>query len=363
MKNFRITSWIVLSAGLMLFSLPAVSGQADSVVVIEHSETALGITPRAGDALCPSAPDLRTFSWEDAVANPPVSTGLGYAMMEDDLSGAVAIGESTYLIEPDTEIHGTLHLFYLPANSHSIDLRYMVILNEQQIAAFEDESSIYQDITLQPGEQSTIDLALPPLPPGIHDLIVLGLVEAELNNYGDVVSLFYRATLVVGDNPPLPKQEYQLLEPDAYKFGDEAFFNLTLHSDRSQHVWVWPKIYKSVQDTLDFYISVGYMESVVRLAEHDISPQPSPFAVLAFLDSEQIPIAPESSVFYGALTPNNLYSFIPVSLITSREEGRSDLLVLRVNYPGMPMCWLRGAREGYQFDSGGYATRVGVEFE
>jgi len=321
-------------------------------------------TPQPNESLCQI--DFLTsdnLSWVDIFGNPPTTTGLGYGMMAGDLSGATTIGFNTYQIIPDTPTRGTFHLFYLPGNTDAIDLRYFVILNEQQIPAFEIDQDVYYDITLQPGEQTSIDLYLPPLSESIHDLIVLGIAQQKLNPSGDVIPLVYRVTLVAGDNPPLAEQEYQLLEPDARKSADQGFFNLSLHSDRSQELWVSPEIYKNVQNTLDFYASVGYMESKERLAERDISPQLSPFAILAFLDSQQIAIASESNAFYGAVTPDTLYSFIPISIKTSYNEGRRDLLVLRVNYPRIPMCWLRGEQEGYQFDNGVYARRVGVEFD
>ncbi len=267
--------------------------------------------------------------------------------------------------ELDVPIQGTFHLFYpsTPENNHPVNLRYMVIFNEQQTAVFDDESDLYHDLTLQPGEEATLSLHLPPLHSGIYDLIVLGIVNEVVNNYGDVVWLPYRATLIAGENAPASKQTYHLLQPAAYKSPANGFYRFSLHSDQSQHVWVWPEVYKKAHDTLDFFISAGYVESSEELTQYGISPQPSPFAILAFLDSKQVTLTADTDPFYGIVTPDNLYSYIPISLRTSNYHGKRDLLVLRVNYPRILMCWLKGDREGYQFDSNVYTMRVGVEFD
>ena len=330
----------------------------------EHSELILNITPQPGTALCPVLEDLQDYSVDDMFDVAPISGGLGYGMTATDITGAETVGINTFRVTPANPITGVFHLYYpdTPENADPVDLLYIVILNEQQITAFGDETSTSQDIHLRPGERTNLDLHIPPLDPGIHDLIVLGLVVTPPANHGGVVALAYRATLITDDDPTPSMQTYVNLSPDSIKTDDETVFNVSLHTDRSQHVWVWPETHnQATDDSLEYYISVGYSESAARLREHGITPQPQPLALLAFVEGEQVSIAQNEMVFYGTVTPNNLYSFVPASLNVAQYTDQVALLVVRINYPRIPMCWLTGTKESYQFDARVYAVQVGVE--
>lgn len=346
-----------------LFALALDSVIAQEEFRLEISESTLGVTPQPSGNLCQPVPNDHPWP-DDPFADAPINKGLGWQMSQYDMPSAVIIGNLTYQVDANTPMVATFHLAYHPGNEGEVTLRYFVILDEQQIPAFEEKPFLYRDVTLQPGDQATLDLQIPPLEEGIHDLIVFGVVESALDNGGIVHYFTDRRTLVVGDAPAMPVLDYQVLVADATKSGDENFFNLSLHSDRSMHVWVWPEVYKPVDDTLEFFAGVGYMESVNRLAALGITPQASPFALLAFLDSQQIALSEQGPVFYGLLSPNILYSFIPFSIPIAHDPGLSDLLVFRVDYPRVPMCWLwEGINNGYMFDFKGYISRVGVEFK
>jgi len=67
----------IASTHLQQTSRPTESNQANRTILIENNETALSITPQPNGNLCPSNREAE-FSWEDMIANPPVSSGLGY---------------------------------------------------------------------------------------------------------------------------------------------------------------------------------------------------------------------------------------------------------------------------------------------
>lgn len=336
-----------------------------TTITIEHSESVLGITPQADGALCIFYPDL--FSemnpQEILTETAPIPTGLGWGMGKKDLSTAVQLGRQTYRVEPDISLSGKLHLYSGKGNEQEIKMRYILLLNEHQIAAFDHEPQIYQELTLLPNEYTTLEFALLPLSNGVHEAILIGIVQEEMSPDGFVNSFNYRLTLIAGEYQAA-SQTYHLLEPSATKSGDESFFNLNVHADESRIDWGHPNPYREVDETIKFYASLGYMESKANLQKHSITPRNSPFALVAFLDGEQVPIQDDSLVFYGALTPDTLYSLLPISLDSSDQLGKRELIIVRINYPRIPMCWTRQdmvVPGGVYFDDLVYVKRVGVD--
>ncbi len=370
MKRSRFIKLIRLSTIstitlIIWLAIPHTHSQDETIIIIEHSPASLGIAPQPDGSFCPP-PKLPPMSINEFLSDPPIATGMGYGMMPEHISGVEAnLGYFTYQINADVPTTATFHLYLLPETGYSVNLRYYVFLDEQQISAFDNETGIYYDITMNPGDRTSFEFHLPPLSPGIHEFIVLGESREELYPSGSVITFPFRVTLVVGDNPTFPTQAYNLLEPDSRRnFLNPGYINLSLSTERALTAWADGDVYKTVRDKLDFYAIGGYMENVGRLSEHGIEPQNSPFAIIALIDGEQVPITPSGdNVLYVAATPDNKYSYIPLTITSMGRQGESELLVLRINYPRFPKCWIWDNLEGYVFDDSVYSVRFGINFE
>jgi len=256
----------------------------------------------------------------------------------------------------------TLHILYVNNDvPHSfVRMRYIALLNEIQLDISED-IYIHKEIKLLQGEDTSLDISLPPLDAGIYDLLIIGIQQQPLDvdNFSHPYGM--RITLVAGDDPIPATQDFTMLQPHPASRWERGVFNLGLHLDETQLVWAYPNVHASLSALSPYYISVGYGENTDRLRESQIEPVSSFFAVTAFLNGRQVPIKPDIPVFYGAVEPGTAYSFIPALVPEDLPPGRSELLVIRINYPRIPMCWLTDNGTGYYFDPGPYARRGGIE--
>ena len=332
-------------------------------VSLLNSEALLGITPQPDGALCSFDPMWREPSaWEDMIANPPTAAGIGHSMIDIDMPGTLLIGASTVRIEPNSPTTGTFHMFYAAAEAEpsSIKIRYILLIDEQQ--ALIDGQQLYAEVTLDSGREASLAIAIPPFAPGIHDLIIIALVANELNAYGETLTIATRISFVAGETFPPVEQIYQRLQPAVTKSQDSSFFTLGVHTDESQLLWAAPDIYKQVEESLDFFISAGYMENEGRMRERGITAQPMTTAFVGLLDGQQIALSDDSEAFYAEITTDNTYSFIPVSIDATGYTGKQELTILRIDYPRIPMCWLQGGGENYAFSNYVFAKRHGVDF-
>lgn len=150
---------------------------------------------------------------DELLANPPMESGIGTGFGARDIPGAVPLGNNTFQIPPERKIEASYHLIYpkTDINSISLPLRIYAILDEQVVEnAFHHSSGDYYDIVLDPGTVTTLTLSIPPLPPGVHDLIIFSItgVDQETDPYGDFGFTDFRVSLVVGQDAKLIPRQY-----------------------------------------------------------------------------------------------------------------------------------------------------------
>jgi len=332
---------------------------------------AISITPQPNNRLCWNTGDSleqTEAQWNEFIANPMFEEGLAFVLFVTD--GAEVLGRETHRIAPNTPIHLTYRGYYHNANDSSASqtVRYIALLNEQQLPnAFDDSDTPYHDMVFNYHETQTFDITVPALDEGIHEFILIGVQQADLSNLGNIGLFQSRLTLIVG-NPPLvfDATNYVSVEPYEYRTSANAdnYWSVNVHGDQSQKAWAYPEVYKPATNQLDFYISTGYMISTNAQVEHDISPQSQPIALITLLDYVQVPFQQDKMVFYGILSPDNAYSFIPASIDVSGESRKRELLVVQISYPRFPNCFLFPSQpEGRYFSFAVSARRYGIDVQ
>jgi hypothetical protein len=332
----------------------------------------LQITPRPDQQLCwdPITEGYINLSWKEQKENIPIDSGIGGGMGEGDLSGSAYIGWSTFEVEPEVPIKGHYHLLYpkTSQNTLPITLRYMLILDEVQlIGAINDSTGPYQDVTLQPGDEITLTLKIPALSPGIHDFVILGLggVQNEPDPYGQINFASNRYTLFAGNTTEVFPRTFQTLPKQGSLAKNDPLLSLelSLAGEYPFTVWHWPETYFQVSEAepVNYYVFTSY--SIVEDSSSPNAPIPEevPFALVTFLDYQQVDFAPEQPVFYGSVLEDTAFTSINAHTEPISELGKHDWLVLQINYPGLPMCILQGPSDGYIFDHFLKAKRVGIE--
>ncbi len=331
----------------------------------------LQITPRPDNQTCWN-PELEGFAsgtWEEAKKNIPIASGMGGGMGEGDFSNSSLIGWSTFNVKSATALTGTFHWLSPEAsqNSETTPLRFLVILDEiQLVGAIEGSSNeYYYDIIMEAGDEITLTLNIPPLTPGVHDLIVTSMIRHELNPYGSVKLAVNRYSLLAGSVPEIIPRSFQPLpkQGSIAKNDPTLSLDLSLTSEYPFVVWNWPDNYLavSVGEATPFYIFTEYSVIESDPLSNLPAPEEIPFALLTFLDDRQIDFSSGIPVFYGSVLQDTAYTTINTSLRPIQELGRHELLVLRINYPGLPMCLLHGPSDGYLFNYFSDASRVGIE--
>jgi len=310
----------------------------------------LSITPQPNNQLCWYDANFFVDRWDDFIANPSFEGGLIHKLTPHD---GKLIGQETYQVPINTTIHLTYKGYFYDKVANTMPVRYIALLNEQQLAtAFDNVDTLYHDILFQNHQTETFDMTIPPLEESIYELVIIGIQQAELFDDGHAGVFAIRITLIVG-NPPLfvDREAYDIIPPTEQRNNQNAdiYWSLTLHGDQTHHMWIAPEIYKPAINQLDFFMSVGYMEQADKQAEHNITPQPQPIALIALLDYVQVPIQEDKLVFYGLLTPDNSYSYIPANIDVSNYSGKKELLVIQISYPRVPACFLIPSGPGFYF--------------
>jgi len=195
----------------------------------------------------------------------------------------------------------------------------------------------------------------------------LNLIQQEPDPYGTIKFAPNRYTLLAGSTPEIFPRTFQPLQKQGSlaKNDPHLFLELSLTGEYPFTAWNWPEINQPVPvgERLSYFIFTAYTDSIfgINTPTHPATPEEVPFALLTLLDGEQIDFAPDTPVFYGSVPKDTAYTAIPAHLTPFDETGQHELLVLRIKYPGLPMCLLHGPSDGYGFDHFLDAQRVGIE--
>lgn len=331
-----------------------------------------------GGFLCPdeemyrSRPaDYYEKGWELTVTHPPMSTGAGINMT--NISNGINIGMATYAIPEQQTITLTYRYLYLGAGAGdilSLPMRFLLFVDEQLITTvFNGREQPYYDTTFYPGEGGSILVDIPPLPPGIHDVILMGIANVDREPQGTEFpqKLEYRLTLVSGGEnsiSPRPYIKFKAAKRFWIRFPEDNGFSLNLSLDAKRvRDWNFPDTILSLplNTPVVFYIYAGYLFT----SNGDYPDEPvageQPLALAMLVDYKQVSFSEDTPILYEVVTPSTQYSRIPVHFLPPQTPGLHEITVVRITYPGFPMCLLRGSERIYP--DGLYVNRVGIKVE
>ncbi len=336
------------------------------------------IISATNESLCPNEeeyrsrpPDYYEKGWEQRLEHPPISTGAGINMTS--ISDGVNIGAATYEVPEGKTISLTYRYMYLGAGAGDtlpLPMRFLLLLDEQLITtSFNGGESPYLDITFVPGENGTIQVDIPPLQPSIHDVILVGIANVDRQPRGTEhpLKLEYRLTLVAGGkNTVLPRSYKPLKIAKRFwiRFPQDSGFPLQLSLDAKKVLdWNYPDtiLHLPLDTPVNFYIYAGYLVTSNSAYPNEPLAKKQPLALVMLVDYQQVAFSEDSHVLYGIVTPTTQYARIPAHLLPPQVPGLHEITVLRITYPGFPMCLLVDSDRIYPDRL--YVNRVGVRIE
>ncbi|MCU0498934.1 MAG: hypothetical protein MUF87_16400 [Anaerolineae bacterium] len=267
-----------------------------------------------------------TETWEDFIRGVGNSEGLYQEIMPTPESSIHLIGANTSYSPSGENLAFDFRIFN-PANiaSSPLEMRFMVILNQQQIEL--EPGLLYHEFTLQGLQESHYRFELPPLAPGIHDLVTLVLSDSSQ------VNTRMRSTLII-ESAESPTVMYQTA--DGLRTGQHPPLILTFGMDQTFTVWGYPGdvVKAPLNQPFTFWLYAGFPRRQPGVVAVDYSY----FALLLLQDGRQIPLTDESPTLYMRATPEQEHIEIPVTLAPFTELGRVNLNALRIDNPNLIMC-------------------------
>lgn len=311
----------------------------------------LQIAPRTNENLCPEL-SYEGLDINDEQTKQGFTYGLVERILPAELSASDKIAFRTFWVNANEQLILNWHFWYPEGNEGPLDLRLFILLDEQQLPNVLPQPGIYNDVRLEKGDDVTIQLTIPALTAGVHDVVAIAIPspENEPDEYGTVDLIANRITLIAEPTPsPFRTIDFVSLPAEgSIKKDDPGMaieLTLTSKEDRKNgiRVWNWPDPWLTVNaDTpARFYALAGY-EDVTNQDAPSMEPlEKSFFATLLFVDYRQVDIIPNQKVLYGAVDKDNAYTRIPIEL-SLLPEGKHSILALRIDTPGAPYCILRG---------------------
>ncbi len=305
----------------------------------------LQINPRANSDLCATMLPEEIDTFEKIKQSfPPY--GLAVGLLPDDFSIPNRIANQTFWANSNEQITLDWLFWYPNGNDKPASLRLFVLLDERQLDNALPEPGKYNDITLERGNDLALKVKLPPLEPGVHDVIAIGIPYPDNTPdvYGITLVIAQRMTLIVEPTPTQFRNiVFSPLAAEGTIKNDDPLLtlDLTIQPDGIE-IWNWPDPWLTVQENTPttFYALAGHQD-VTNLDAPLVEPlEESFFATLFFVDYQQIEVAPGQPAFYSKVDKDNAYGRIPLQ-IPSLPEGKHRILVLRIDTPGVPFCVLK----------------------
>jgi hypothetical protein len=331
----------------------------------------LQIAPRSINELCPEIFPQQLDLTGEAVKR-DFSYGLAQALYPRDISNTYKISAGTYWVDSNKQLTVNWLFWYPKGNQGPIDLRLIILLDEQQLTKALPQQDKYQDLHLEKGDEIiTIPITLPGLSPGVHTVIAIAIPSPQNapDEYGSVEIISSRMTLIAEPTKdPFRAIDFFSLPAEGSIKNDDPLMAIELtftsKEDRKSgiHIWNWPDPWFAVRTGVPvrFYALAGY-EDVKNLDAPSLKPlEKSFFAMLLFVDYQQVEITPNQKVLYIVADKDNAYTRVPIEF-TNLTEGRHYILALRIDTPGVPMCILRGDPTERILPNSIYGKLVGIE--
>ncbi|MCC7119417.1 MAG: hypothetical protein IT310_12905 [Anaerolineales bacterium] len=310
----------------------------------------LQIAPKPSENLCAKI-NPEDLDWEQFKRDFP-SYGLFNAIEPEEYPNRKNLADGTQWVNPNKTLTFNWRFWYPEGNESPITLRLFVLLNERQLNNALPDAGNYSDIKIESGDDVTIKVIVPPLSPGVHDLIAVGIPypQTDPDIYGSVIVVARRITLIAGETPSPPFRKINFVtlpaEGTVERNDPGMVLELTL-KENGIDVWNWPNPWLDTKTdaSIIFFALLGHLD-VVNADMPDLKALKTSFSsLLLFLDYQQIEIAPGKFVIYSRTDSNTAYGRIPMTL-PPLSEGKHTLLTLRIDAPGVPMCllWNEGGR-------------------
>jgi hypothetical protein len=272
------------------------------------------------------------------------------------------VGADTYALQPNTPYTMDFFVYYFQG-AETLDLRYVAFLNEQQFDISENARTLYQPLTLAPQTAGSFSFSLPPLAPGIYDLVMFGIPinvdNLDIAENGNLAaSAGRRISLVVGDelHAASPTRPFTSVEnyvgADMPRVPGGNTYTISLHRGEEETVWSYryPSQPVAPGETLDARLRVGWQPSTPFIEQEQgvdsaSSAESTQIALVMIRNYEQVAFDSESLVRYVELPPKVLYTDIPLALTARQTEADEDLVAVRIDNPGVLSCTLSPAPE------------------
>lgn len=268
------------------------------------------------------------------------------------------LGYGVYYSPTGQDIEIT-YQFYSPESQDQF-FGYILLINEQQYPIeIDGEQHLQWEVTAAPETLQSYAIPLPDLTDGIYDIVLLRIYDSQETpgpgGKNDLSSL--RLTMVVGEGQPetLP---YERLEAST-THGDLSMLLGLFARDDDLRVWNAPEpsYIIGTDEDLTFSVRAGYSGSTNPEVEQAQLPPTSRFALVAFINGQQVPINAEQEVLYAEVGIDTPHSLIPFSLSTKNltPDEPHIVSVARINHPRTPTCLMQDPADGVTLD---YATKL-----
>lgn len=324
--------------------LTSCSSQANSQEPSLVSWDELQVAPKPSENLCAKM-NPEDLNWEQFKQDFP-SYGLFNAIEPEERPNRENLAIGTQWVNAGETRVLNWRFWYPEGNESPATLRLFVLLDERQLDNALPEPGKYSDINLEPGDEKSVKVTIPPLSTGVHDVIAVGIPypENEPDEYGSLIVIYQRITLITGEtpSPPFRKINFATLPAEgSIKQNDPGMgLELTL-KENGIDVWNWPNPWLDVNKntTLNFFALAGHQD-VTNADAPNLEPLRTSFsALLVFVDYQQVEIAPKQAALYARMDSDTAYARIPIT-IPPLPSGKHHILVLRIDTPGVPMCVL-----------------------
>jgi hypothetical protein len=356
------TIYIILSFTLLTIGCSSqreISSQELSEIDWDH----LQLTPRTSENLCMEI-SPEELNWDRLKQDFPY--GLFGGIYPENTSNLEKLADGTLWVNANQQLSLKLRFWYPMGNDRSANLRFFVLLDERQLDKALPEPGVYNEINLERGDDIALELTIPPLENGIHDLIAIGIPYPQdyPNEHGIVRLISWRITLIAEPSSLVfRKIGFQSLPAEGSLKKNEPLIPLTLTlNEHGIDVWNWPSPWLDLKlnHDIEFFALAGHNYVDNLDAPNLAGLETSFFSLLLFMDYQQIMLAPNQVAFYGKVNQDTAYSRIPMK-ISSPPLGKHHLLVLRIDSPGVPMCLLKGDLTGRIFPNSIYGSLVGLD--
>jgi hypothetical protein len=272
--------------------------------------------------------------WADAVRLGPQDMNVSGVAWDEASVPVTLVGFHTYEALPAVPITVNYHMLNRTLDAHT--RRIFLLLDEHQLRGGigDDPNALYTDVEVEKAQELTLTMTLPPLEPGPHNIVTISLPDPD----ADVIPGFdsSRGTLVATGGGGGDWREYQQMQDSALPRGFP--FGITGDTSDPPVFSLWESEECSPGEVVEYAIYVGYRIQHPGLARELTGDDTYRFAVVAFLDFEQIPVEYGAAElpFYGAVERGEVGRLI-TAFQAPEEPGPHHLLVLLIQSPGAVM--------------------------